>query len=114
MRASPNVPRWRGRRLRERLGRPEPERGFEPLTYRLQVGCATVAPPGRLSSTAGVPTRGRRRQRRFRAAAPAYFLLLWRLWRATRRRADAPRPHATRRSVATARPLSQSVRGART
>lgn len=26
----------------------EPERGFEPLTYRLQVGCATIAPPGRL------------------------------------------------------------------
>src|SRR5438128_4206 len=24
----------------------EPERGFEPLTYRLQVGCATIAPPG--------------------------------------------------------------------
>src|SRR5579883_1574661 len=30
--------------LRARVA--EPERGFEPLTYRLQVGCATVAPPG--------------------------------------------------------------------
>ena len=25
---------------------PEPEDGFEPSTYRLQIGCATVAPLG--------------------------------------------------------------------
>ena len=24
----------------------EPERGFEPLTCRLQIGCAAIAPPG--------------------------------------------------------------------
>jgi hypothetical protein len=27
----------------------EPKRGFEPLTYRLQIGCATIAPLGRAS-----------------------------------------------------------------
>ena len=29
----------------------EPERGFEPLTCRLQIGCAAIAPPGPVSPT---------------------------------------------------------------
>ena len=38
----------------------EPKRGLEPLTYRLQIGCATIAPlgPGRPSPPPGAPLTG--------------------------------------------------------
>jgi hypothetical protein len=51
---------------RRRPGRAgEPERGFEPLAYRLQVGCATTAPLGRRRTA-------KQRTARAKVRAPAH------------------------------------------